>query len=374
MCSPPKTVAASESLRVDADARWRAVSARSRDSDGSFVYAVRTTGVYCRPSCPSRTARRENVEFFDDPAGARAAGYRACRRCHPDDASADAPRRAAVLRACAALEASEAGIPLARLAEAAGMSPHHFHRVFKDVTGVTPKAYFDALRTRRVQDALHAGTSVTQALHDAGFNSASRFYDGAGACLGMSPRRYREGGRGEQIRYTVEPCVLGHLLVAATPRGVCAIEFGDSAQALVEGLKARFPKAVLEADDPAFRGWVGEMLRFIEHPRGLPALPLDVRGTAFQRRVWEALRTIPSGRTLTYTEVAESIGAPGSVRAVARAIATNEVAVAIPCHRAIRRDGGLAGYRWGLERKAALLRREREEAHAETGPARARRS
>lgn len=343
---------------VDAE-RWQALRLRDKHFDGEFVYAVRTTGVYCRPSCASRPARRENVVFFDTTHQAAAAGYRACRRCQPDGPSLDARRHEAVLQACKALERSASGIKLAELAQAAGMAAHHFHRVFKAVTGVTPKAYFQALRARRVQTALQGADTVTQALYDAGFNSSSRFYEGEGASLGMSPRAFRTGGAGQQIRYAVEPCALGVILVAATPKGVCAIEFGDSAHALVQRLHARFPKAGFEPGDPDFRGWVGCLLQYVERPQGALDLPLDVQGTAFQRQVWDALRAIPCGQTSTYSDVARAIGRPKAVRAVASACANNVLALAVPCHRVIRGDGQLAGYRWGVERKAELLQRER---------------
>jgi AraC family transcriptional regulator of adaptative response/methylated-DNA-[protein]-cysteine methyltransferase len=338
--------------------RWSAVITRDGQCDGEFVYAVRTTGIYCRASCPSRTARRENVEFFDTTDLARAAGYRACKRCTPDEVSLEHRRNDAVTAACRAIEASAAPLRLNDLARDAGLSPHHFHRVFRQVTGVTPGAYVRAIRHKRMQAALASAPSVTDAIHDAGFNSSSRFYAGGTEALGMAPTAWRTGGAGERIRYAVEPCALGVIIVAATPRGVCCIEFGDSAHALVERLRARFPKAALEPGDPQFLQWVGAVLAFIEQPRGVLDLPLDIQGTAFQRQVWEALRTIPAGRRVSYTDVASAIGRPEAVRAVATACASNAVAVAIPCHRVVRNDGGLAGYRWGIERKAELLRRE----------------
>jgi AraC family transcriptional regulator, regulatory protein of adaptative response / methylated-DNA-[protein]-cysteine methyltransferase len=342
--------------------RWSAVQQRDKTQDGAFVYAVSTTGVYCRPSCPSRPARRENVSFHDSPVLAKQAGFRACKRCRPDDASADARRRELVVSACAALECSASGIKLGDLAKQVGMNAHHFHRVFKSTTGVTPKAYFQAVRAKRMQSALRECANVTSALYDAGFNSSSRFYEGASDALGMRPREFLDGGAGQQIRYATAPCALGVIVVAATAKGVCGIEFGDSAHALVERLRQRFPKAQVLPGDPPFNDWIGRVLRYVDHPVGLLDLPLDVRGTVFERQVWQALQTIPSGRTASYREVAEAIGRPTAVRAVARACASNSIAVAIPCHRVVRSDGGLSGYRWGPERKAELLRREQQEA------------
>jgi AraC family transcriptional regulator of adaptative response/methylated-DNA-[protein]-cysteine methyltransferase len=360
LMTAPSSSRATPRDRNDAttQARWTAVCQRDRQHDGEFVYAVRTTGVYCRPSCPSRAARRENVAFFDTTQLARAAGYRACRRCQPDGVSLEHRRVQAVQEACRALEASESGLSLAELAQAAGLSAAHFQRSFKAVAGLTPKAYFKAVQARRVQAGLGSAPSVTQALYDAGYNSSGRFYEAGAATLGMAPAAYRTGGLGQHIRYAVEPCALGVILVASTPKGVCAIEFGDSAHALVDRLERRFPKAQLEPGDPEFRQWMGRVLAHIEHPSGLLDLPLDIQGTVFQRRVWEALRHIPCGQTVSYAEVAAAIGQPGAARAVARACASNALAVAVPCHRVVRSDGSLSGYRWGPERKALLLERE----------------
>jgi AraC family transcriptional regulator, regulatory protein of adaptative response / methylated-DNA-[protein]-cysteine methyltransferase len=344
--------------------RWASVVQRDHAQDGCFVYAVRTTGVYCRPSCPSRPARRDNVSFFDSNALAQQAGYRACLRCKPDDATADAGRRRLVLAACAALEGSESGIKLDALAQTAGLNAHHFHRVFKSVVGLTPKAYFQAVRAKRVQAALRDAGSVTEALYDAGFNSSSRFYEDSRSALGMQPKQYLDGARGQEIRYAVEPCALGVVLVAATSKGVCGIEFGDSAHDLVQRLRKRFPKASFVPGDPDFKDLIGRVLRYVEHPRGLLELPMDVRGTVFQRQVWDALGAIPSGRTASYGDVARAIGQPKAVRAVAQACASNQIALAIPCHRVIRGDGQMSGYRWGAQRKAELLEREAAEAQA----------
>jgi AraC family transcriptional regulator of adaptative response/methylated-DNA-[protein]-cysteine methyltransferase len=341
-----------------AEQRWQAVIRRDANADGEFVYAVRTTGVYCRPSCPSRAAKRENVAFFDTAALAAAAGYRPCKRCRPDAPSLQQRRHALVRRACEAIEASTSAPTLVQLAQQAGMSPYHFQRIFKAITGLSPKAYHQALQARRVAAALQSAPSVTAAIYDAGFNSTGRFYENAPALLGMVPGRYRQGGAGEHIRYAVERCALGWIVVAATRKGVCTIEFGDEPQALTDRVRARFPKAAFEPADAAFRRWVARVLRYVEQPRGVLDLPLDVQGTILQHRVWQALQAIPAGQTVSYGELAERLGQPKAHRAVAHACAVNPVAVAIPCHRAVRADGSLAGYRWGLVRKAELLKRE----------------
>jgi AraC family transcriptional regulator of adaptative response/methylated-DNA-[protein]-cysteine methyltransferase len=336
--------------------RWDAVLRRNREADGVFVCAVRTTGVYCRPSCPSRRPRRENVSFYAHCADAERAGYRSCKRCTPKAPRTDVPD--AVVRACRLIEEAAEPPALDELAGAVGLSPFYFHRLFTRVVGVTPKGYAAARRVRRFQEGLLRGKDVTTAIYDAGFGSSSRCYERASGVLGMTPTEYRNGGAGNLIRYAVAECSLGWVLVAATDRGVSAIEFGDTKAALREGLEARFPAAELCGDDPDFAGWVAEVLSLIESPGRSPDLPLDVRGTAFQRRVWEALRAIPCGSTATYAEIAKRIGAPTAVRAVARACAANPVAVAVPCHRVIGKDGGLHGYRWGIARKRALLKRE----------------
>lgn len=341
-----------------AEQRWRAVIRRDAQADGEFVYAVRTTGVYCRPSCPSRAAKRQNVEFFESPELAVAAGYRSCKRCRPDSPSQQQQRNALVRQACEAIEHSASAPTLAQLAQQAGMSPYHFHRIFKAATGLTPKGFHQAVLARRVAASLQSAPSVTEALYDAGFNSAGRFYEAAPALLGMSPASYRKGGAGEHIRYAVEPCALGWIIVAATRKGVCAIEFGESEAILADQVRTRFPQAQVEAADAEFTRWVAHVLAYIEQPRGVLDLPLDVQGTVFQRRVWQALQSIPAGQTASYAEIAERIGQPRAWRAVAHACAGNPVAVAIPCHRAVRADGELAGYRWGIARKAELLRRE----------------
>ena len=356
--SPPN--AASPDTAQLAEQRWQAVVRRDGLADGEFVYAVRTTGVYCRPSCPSRAAKRENVTFYKTGDLAAAAGYRPCKRCQPDAPSQQQTRNVLVRQACQAIERSATTPSLAQLAQQAGMSPYHFQRVFKAVAGLSPKAYHKALQARRVVASLQSTPSVTAAIYDAGFNSTGRFYEVVPALLGMPPDSYRKGGAGEHIRHAIVPCTLGWVIVAATRKGVCAIEFGESAEALEDRIRARFPQAQFEPADVEFQRWIARVLDYIEQPRGVLDLPLDVQGTVFQRRVWQALQAIPAGETSTYSEIAARIGQPRAFRAVAHACAENAVAVAIPCHRAVRADGSLAGYRWGLARKAELLKRERK--------------
>ncbi|GAA5232731.1 bifunctional DNA-binding transcriptional regulator/O6-methylguanine-DNA methyltransferase Ada [Verticiella sediminum] len=341
------------------DARWQAVQARDAGADGHFVYAVRTTGVYCRPSASARLPRRENVEFFGSAAAAEAAGYRPSRRAHGDRTAAAAGRAALVAQACRQIEASETRPDLDALAARAGMSPFHFHRVFKSETGLTPKAYATAYRARKLREELNAaGGSVTDAIYDAGFNASSRFYETSERLLGMRASEYRAGGVGAVIRFAVGQCSLGAILVAQSQRGICAILLGDDPDRLVRELQDQFPKAELIGGDGGFERLVAEVVGFVEAPAVGLNLPLDVRGTAFQQRVWQALREIPLGARASYAEIAERIGAPKAVRAVAQACAANRIAVAIPCHRVVRRDGDISGYRWGVERKRELLRRE----------------
>ncbi len=339
-------------------ARWEAVKRRDRAADGAFWYSVRTTGVYCRPSCGARLPRRENVAFHASPAAAEAAGFRPCRRCRPTESALAERQAAAVAKACRLIERSDELPSLAALAQAAGMSRFHFHRVFKSVTGVTPKAYADAHRANRVRDALGHSGSVTAAIYDAGFNSSGRFYAASSEMLGMTPRDFRAGGSGAAIRFAVGQCSLGAILVAATEKGVCAITLGDDPDALVRGLQDRFPNAQLTGGDKEFEKFVAKAVGLVEAPAQGMDLPLDLRGTAFQQRVWQALRKIPAGKTTTYSALAKRIGRPEAVRAVAAACAANAIAVAIPCHRVVRLDGNLAGYRWGIARKRALLDRE----------------
>ncbi|HEX7390748.1 MAG TPA: bifunctional DNA-binding transcriptional regulator/O6-methylguanine-DNA methyltransferase Ada [Acidiphilium sp.] len=340
------------------DARWNAIVQRDAEADGRFYYAVRTTGVYCRPSCAARLPRRENVSFHATREDAERAGFRPCKRCRPDEAGR-ADRYAAVIAgACRRIETAEEPPVLAELADAAGLSRYHFHRVFKQITGVTPKAYATAHRAKRVRAELGQSDTVTHAIYDAGYNSSGRFYEGSAKILGMAPRAFRDGGNGADIRFAVAECSLGTILVAATKKGVVAIEFGTDPEHLVHGLQDRFPKATLTGGDPAFDRLIATVIGLAETPRQEVELPVDVRGTAFQQRVWQALRQIPPGSTASYAEIANRIGNPKAVRAVARACATNPAAMVIPCHRVVRSNGDLGGYRWGIERKRELLRRE----------------
>lgn len=343
--------------------RWAAVAGRDQSAADAFVYAVRTTGIYCRPGCASRRPRREHVAFFSDRRAAERAGFRPCKRCRPEAVTKSVAERqaAAVARACELIATAERPPVLRDLAAAVDLSPHHFHRLFTRIVGTTPKRYAAAERRRRVAAGLRPGVDVTRAIYDAGYGSASRFYEGDGgnAALGMAPATVKAGAAGETIRYAIGPSSLGPVLVAATARGICAIELGEEATALVARLRGRFPRATLR--DDASDATVARVVAMIEAPGGAPAadLPLDVRGTAFQARVWAELRAIPAGRTASYGEVATRIGQPGAARGVASACAANPVAIAIPCHRVVRGDGGLGGYRWGTERKRELLRRER---------------
>jgi AraC family transcriptional regulator, regulatory protein of adaptative response / methylated-DNA-[protein]-cysteine methyltransferase len=338
--------------------RWQAVKRRDPAFDGKMFFAVRTTGVYCRPSCASRPAKRENVAFFKTAAEAEKAGYRACKRCRPDNIGAPDPQVEAVKRACERIKSAEEAPKLADLALSAGLSPYHFHRVFKSITGVTPKAYAVQTRARRAADKLLTAETVTEAIYDAGFNSSSRFYESTAARLGMTPGAVRRGGAGAVIRFAVGQASLGAVLVAATSKGVCAIMLGDDPEALVRDLQDRFPRAELQGGDPGFERTVAQVVGLVEAPGQRVDLPLDIRGTAFQQRVWAALRAIPPGKTATYKAIARAIGQPTAVRAVAQACAANPLAVAIPCHRVVRTDGDVSGYRWGVERKRKLLDRE----------------
>ena len=347
---------------VEHDPRWARVLARDASADGQFVYAVKTTGVYCQPSSASRLPRPENVEFFDTPADAEAAGYRPSRRASPDQTTVRAQQAALVAQACRRIEAADTPPTLDALAQEAGLSPYHFHRLFKSVTGLTPKAYADAHRARKLRAQLGRGSSVTEAIYDAGFNASSRFYEASDNVLGMTASRYRAGGAQTTIRFAVGECSLGSILVAQSDRGICAILMGDDPDALARDLQDTFPKAELIGGDAGFEDLVAKVVGFVEAPSIGLDLPLDVRGTAFQERVWQALREVPPGSTTSYTEIATRIGAPQAVRAVAQACAANHIAVAIPCHRVIRRDGNTSGYRWGVERKLALLERESQSA------------
>jgi AraC family transcriptional regulator of adaptative response/methylated-DNA-[protein]-cysteine methyltransferase len=340
------------------DERWAAVCRRERDADGVFYYSVRSTGVYCRPSCPARAARRANIAFHDSCAQAEAAGFRACLRCKPTLPPLAERQAAAVAQACKLIDDDDQARDLDSLARAVGMSAFHFHRIFKSHTGITPKAYAAARRAARVQRELARAASVTEAVYEAGYNSSGRFYAASASVLGMTPTRFRDGGRGESIRFAVGACSLGAILVAASARGICAILIDDDPDRLVRDLQDRFPNAELRGAEPDFERTVAQVVGLVEAPRIGLDLPLDVRGTAFQQRVWQALREIPAGATVSYAELAARVGLPSGARAVAGACAANPVAVAIPCHRVVRNDGAISGYRWGVERKQALLERE----------------
>jgi AraC family transcriptional regulator of adaptative response/methylated-DNA-[protein]-cysteine methyltransferase len=342
----------------DEERWWDAVVRRDPAFDGKLIFAVRTTGVYCRPSCASRPARRQNVAFFKTAAEAEKAGYRACKRCKPDKLGAPDSRIEAIKRACGKIEQAEEEPKLADLAVSAGLSPYHFHRVFKTITGVTPKAYAAETRARRAADKLRTAGTITEAIYDAGFNSSSRFYESAAARLGMTPGAVKRGGAGAAIRFAVGQASLGAVLVAATDKGVCAIMLGDDPEALVRELQDRFPRAELKGGDAEFERMVAQVVGLVEAPAQRLDLPLDIRGTAFQQRVWAALSAIPPGKTATYKEIARAISQPTAVRAVAQACGANPLAVAIPCHRVVRTDGDLSGYRWGIERKRELIARE----------------
>jgi AraC family transcriptional regulator of adaptative response/methylated-DNA-[protein]-cysteine methyltransferase len=338
---------------VEFDARWETLRRRE---GGDFFYSVKTTGVYCRPDCASRLPKPENVGFYASCDEAEAAGFRACLRCKPRGNSVQARQAEMIADVCRFIEGAEDAPSLEEMAKRAGLSPHHFHRLFKAVTGLTPKAYADAHRSRRVRESLSAGEAVTAALYEAGFSSSGRFYERSNAILGMKPTEYQSGGAGD-IRFAIGQCSLGAVMVAQSDRGICAITLGDDAEALIEDLQDRFPKANLIGADPDFEQTVAQVIGVVDQGQKLD-LPLDIRGTAFQQRVWQALRAIPAGETRSYAEVAEAIGSPAAVRAVAGACAANALAIAIPCHRVVRTDGALSGYRWGVERKRALLLKE----------------
>lgn len=340
------------------DRRYAAITARDKAFDDAFVYSVATTGVYCRPSCPSRLARRENVRFHATCADAERAGFRSCKRCTPNAPSLSQQHAQKIAEACRLIEMAEEPPRLDDLAASVDLSPYHFHRIFKAITGVTPKAYAVAHRQKRLRDNLKRSANVTEAIHEAGFNSSSRFYANADEVLGMSATDFRKGGKNTAMRFAVGACSLGAILVAATEKGIAAILLGDDPQALVHDLEERFPNAELIGGNRDFETVVAQVVGLVEAPHTSVDLPLDVRGTAFQHRVWQALREIPAGSTATYSDIAQRIGLPKAVRAVAAACAANKIAVAIPCHRVVRSDGGLSGYRWGVERKRELIARE----------------
>jgi AraC family transcriptional regulator of adaptative response/methylated-DNA-[protein]-cysteine methyltransferase len=340
------------------DPRWARIVARDKTADGCFWYSVATTGIYCRPSCPSRTANRKNVQLHDTLAAAKATGFRPCKRCNPDGISVEGENAAIIAQACRLIEESEEEPSLNDLAEAVGRSPSYFHRMFKAVTGLTPKDYAVAHRAAKVRQCLDSGNSVTEAMYDAGFNSSGRFYEKSTGLLGMTPTQYRTGGANEEIRFAVGETSLGAILVASSKKGVASILLGTDPDTLVRNLQDRFPKARLIGADGDYEALVARVVGFVEAPNLGLDLPLDVRGTAFQQRVWQALQEIPVGQTVSYAEVARRIGSPKAVRAVAGACAANNLAVAIPCHRVVRNDGSLSGYAWGVERKRVLLDRE----------------
>ncbi len=345
-------------LYASDEARWAAVQARDGQADGVFYYSVRTTGVYCRPSCGARPARREHVAFHASCAAAEAAGFRPCKRCKPEQAPLAERRAALVAQACRLIDAADSAPSLEQLATELGVSAYHFHRMFKAQTGITPRAYASAARAARMQQQLGQAASVTEAIYAAGFNSSGRFYAASAGVLGMTPTRFRSGGSGAAIRFAIGACSLGAILVAATEVGICAILMGDDPDALARDLQDRFPQAELRGAEADFEAVVAKVVGMVEAPAVGLDLPLDVRGTAFQQRVWQALQAIPAGSTTSYAELAAAIGLPKGARAVAGACAANALAVAIPCHRVVRNDGSISGYRWGVERKQALLVRE----------------
>ncbi len=343
---------------VELDARWHQVLARDPAADGAFVFAVKTTGIYCRPSCPARRPSPANVDFYDSSTQAEDAGFRPCKRCKPNESQTQATAK--IVEACRFIENSD-GLPtLDLIAQHVGLSRHHFHRLFKQALGVTPRQYAVAQRNQRLRAQLDKGHSVTEAIFGAGYNASSRFYATSNKVLGMTPSRYRAGGANADIHFAVGECSLGNILVARSKKGICAILLGDDADALQRDLQARFPQGNLIGGDADFDQLLAAVVAFVEAPTGNFDLPLDVRGTAFQQRVWQALQDIPPGETASYTTIAARIGAPKAVRAVAGACAANALAVVVPCHRVVRSDGGLSGYRWGVERKRQLLACETE--------------
>lgn len=349
----------SDAKAIISDPRWARIVDRDKSADGEFWYTVNTTGIYCRPSCASRGCNPANVTIHDTLESARETGFRACKRCKPDGPAQDVLNAEIVTRACRLIEQSETAPALGDLAEALGLSPGYFHRVFKAHTGLTPKSYADAWRTKRVRDALGGESSITEAIYEAGFNSSGRFYEASNTMLGMTPSSFRKGGVTEEIRFAIGETVLGSILVASSAKGVAAILLGDDPDALARDLQDRFPNATLIGADADYEAVVAKVVGLVETPQVGLDLPLDVRGTAFQQRVWQALRDIPVGETLSYTAVAERIGAPTATRAVAGACAANKLAIAIPCHRVVRNDGALSGYAWGVERKRKLLDMEK---------------
>lgn len=340
------------------DPRWARVVARDRSADGAWWYSVVTTGIYCRPSCPSRTANPQNVQFHETLPDAKATGFRPCKRCNPDGLSVESSNAAMVANACRLIEQSEDEPSLSDLAQAVGRSAGYFHRLFKASTGLTPKDYASAFRAAKLREHLTNGNSVTEAIYDAGFNSSGRFYAKSTEMLGMTPTRYRAGGSDEEIRFAIGESSLGAILVASSQKGVASILIGDEPEALICSLQDRFPNAHLIGADREYEELVARVVGLVDAPAFGLDLPLDVRGTAFQQRVWRALQDIPAGQTISYAEIARRIGAPKATRAVAGACAANNLAIAIPCHRVVKIDGSLSGYAWGVERKRALIERE----------------
>jgi AraC family transcriptional regulator, regulatory protein of adaptative response / methylated-DNA-[protein]-cysteine methyltransferase len=345
---------------------WEAVTKRDPAFDGQFFYSVKTTGVFCRPSCAARLANPKNVAFHANVVAAQDCGFRACKRCKPDQASQTVHLAQSVEKACRFIEANETMPSLADLASHVGLSAHHFHRVFKTTTGLTPRAYALAHRNTRLHSQLPQSGSVTEAIYDAGFSSSSRFYETSSQMLGMKPRAFKRGGEGMVIQFALAQCSLGSILIATTKIGVCAILLGDTPEPLLVDLQDRFPNAELRGDEPNFEASVAHVIALVEQPRLGHELPVDVRGTAFQRRVWQALTNIPVGTTKSYSEIADDIGEPRAARAVAQACGANPLAVAIPCHRVVRNNGDLSGYRWGVSRKEAILAREKPLASMES--------
>ncbi|HYY57617.1 MAG TPA: bifunctional DNA-binding transcriptional regulator/O6-methylguanine-DNA methyltransferase Ada [Pyrinomonadaceae bacterium] len=349
---------------IEEDIYWQAVLSRDARFNGIFAYGVRSTGIYCKPSCPSRRPKREQVAFFPSCEAAEACGLRACLRCRPRETSGVDPRVELVLRVCRAIEAQTddtlSSSSLDELGAELGMSPHHLQRTFKSITGITPRQYAAAHRLRLFKSRIKEGADVTGAMYDAGYGSSSRLYEKASERLGMTPATYRRGGKGMNINYAIVNCDLGRLLVAATERGICGVSLGDRDDALVASLAAEYPAARIQKDEQCLSEWVEGLSHYLDAGRDNPDLPLDLRATAFQLKVWEELRRIPYGETRSYKQVAEAIGQPTAARAVARACATNPVALVTPCHRVVRESGEPGGYRWGLERKRRLLERERE--------------
>lgn len=351
-------MSANSKHNVQNDPRWQAVVSCDATADGQFVYAVKTTGIYCAPSCASRQPNPENVQFFSDAASAEQAGYRPCKRCRQGMTSLAQFHAERIAQACRLIEQATEPYPLKQLASDVGISAYHFHRLFKAHTGVTPKEYAQALRGKRLQQNLAQDGRVTDAIYQSGYASDGRFYENATAALGMTPKVFKDGGRDVEVWFAVGQCKLGHILVAESARGICAILLGDDPDALVQSLQQRFPHAALQGADAEFEQRIATIVGFVDAPETGLNLPLDIRGTAFQQRVWQALRDIPLGSTASYSQIAEKIGAPKTVRAVAGACAANWLAVAIPCHRVVKNDGQLSGYRWGVERKKALLDQE----------------